>query len=148
MTEQTIRSLKDELAGLEVKFREEQSAESQVLRLASRFQISEDVFLEEVGLIQTRQTWIENEKERLNGLLYGVQDVGPAPEALTILRDRLGENLSRCDFQDQKFVLDAVGAKVIAPGDGSWELELELPQEPPSVLDEQIENAGPRLGWG
>ena len=148
ITEQTIRSLKDELAGLEVKFREEQSAESQVLRLASRFRISEDVFLEEVGLIQTRQTWIENEKERLTGLLYGVQDVGPAPEALAILRDRLGENLSRCDFQDQKFVLDAVGAKVIASGDGSWELELELPQEPPSVLDEQIENAGPRLGWG
>ena len=116
--------------------------------MASRFRISEDVFLEEVGLIQTRQTWIENEKERLNGLLHGVQDVGPAPEALTILRDRLGENLSRCDFQDQKFVLDAVGAKVIASGDGSWELELELPQEPPSVLDEQIENAGPRLGWG
>ena len=116
--------------------------------MASRFRISEDVFLEEVGLIHTRQTWIENEKERLTGLLYGVQDVGPAPEALTILRDRLGENLSRCDFQDQKFVLDAVGAKVIASGDGSWELELELPQEPPSVLDEQIENAGPRLGWG
>jgi len=41
-----------------------------------------------------------------------------------------------------------VGAKVIASGDGSWELELELPQEPPSVLDEQNENAGPRLGWG
>jgi hypothetical protein len=40
ITEQTIRSLKDELAGLEVKFRAEQSAESQVLRLASRFRIS------------------------------------------------------------------------------------------------------------
>ena len=149
LTEQTIRSLKDELAGLDIKFREEQAAESQALRLASRFQISEDVFIEEVSLIRTRRNWIENEKERLNGLLDDVQDVSPNPEALAILRDRLGENLSRRDFQDQTLVLDAVGAKVIASGDGSWELELELPQEPPpEVLEEQIVNTGPRLGWG
>ncbi|MCH8988017.1 MAG: recombinase zinc beta ribbon domain-containing protein [Chloroflexi bacterium] len=120
LTEQTIRSLKDELAGLDIKFREEQAAESQALRLASRFQISEDVFIEEVGLIRTRRTWIDNEKERLNGLLDDLQDIGPDPEPMAMLRDRLGENLSRCDFQDQTLVLDAVGAKVIASGDGSW----------------------------
>ncbi len=148
-TEQTVRSLKDELAGLDLKSRQEQAAESQALRLASRFQISEDVFIEEVGLIQTRRTWIENEKVRLNGLLDDLQHIGLDPEALTLLRDRLGENLSRCDFKDRGLVLDAVGAKVIASGDGGWELELELPQElPPESLDQQIVNTGTRLGWG
>ena len=47
----------------------------------------------------------------------------------------------------QKFQADPLGVSVLAHGDGSWDLELEVPREvAPTVQDVQIENAGPRLG--
>jgi len=149
LTDQTISSLKEEFAGLEVKYREEQAAESEVLRLASRFRISQDVFKQEIDLIRIRRIWIEDEKERLEARLNDIQAVGPNVEALALLRDRLSDNLSRSDSEDRRLILDAVGATVIASGGVGWELELELPQQlPPKVSDEQIVNTGPRLGWG
>ena len=35
---------------------------------------------------------------------------------------------------DRGFVLESVGAKVIAHRDGAWELELEVPREPEASM--------------
>ena len=46
----------------------------------------------------------------------------------------------------QKFQADALGVSVLAHGDGSWDLELEVQREvAPTVQDVRIENTGPRL---
>ena len=44
---------------------EEQEAEARAFRLASRGQVNEDVFNQEVGLIRTRQRWLTEQRERL-----------------------------------------------------------------------------------
>ena len=49
--------------------------------------------------------------------------------------------------QDRSFILGALGVPVIAHGDGTWDLELEVPHlAAPPAQDVQIENTGPRLG--
>jgi len=149
LKEQTLKSLQAQLADLEVREREEQASETRAFRLAARIEISKDVFQQEVGLIRTRRRWIEEERERLTAHMDDVQDLGPGLDGLRMLKDRLDDRLAHDNPADQRFVLDAVGALVVASGDGSWELELELPQEPPAVPSEgQIANAGSRLGWG
>jgi hypothetical protein len=100
-----------------------------------------------VGLIRTRRRWIEEERERLKAQMDDLQDLGSGLDGLRMLKDRLGDKLAQGSWEDQRFVLDAVGASVLAPGDGDW--ELELPQEPPAGPPKgQIGNAGPSLGWG
>ncbi len=49
-------------------------------------------------------------------------------EAIALLRQRLDDSLGGATAQDQRFVLEAVGAKVIVQTGGGWELELQVPR--------------------
>jgi hypothetical protein len=68
------------------------------------------------------------------------------PEAIALLRQRLEANLAGSTHEDKRFILEAVGTKVIAQADGSWELELQVPCQP-IVQDKgfQIVNSRPGL---
>ena len=71
------------------------------------------------------------------------------PETMNILHQRLQDRLAGATGQDRRFVLEAVGATILAQGDGSWELELLVPGAVSTEAQEpQIMNTGPRLGWG
>jgi len=147
--EQTINSLRRDLADLGRQEQEEREAEAQAIRLASRFEVSEDAFQQEVGVIRTRRRWIIEEKARLQAQLDHLGNGPPNPAAVVMLGDQLRERLVGATPEDRRSVLDAVGATIIAQGDGTWELELEIPQEPPPAEPEmQLVNSGPRLGWG
>ena len=147
--EQTRLSLRRELDDLDKQERAEREAEAQALRLASRFEVSEDAFQQEVGLIRARRRWIGEERERVQSRLNDLGDGPPDPKALGMLAGRLKERLSSATCQDQRFILDALGATIIAQGDGTWELELEIPPDPSADTPEvQIVNERPRSGWG
>ena len=147
--EQTINSLGMELAGLDRQAREEREAKAQAIWLASRFEVSEDAFQQEVGLIRTRRRWIGEEMDRVQAQLDDLGDGPPDPAAMARLGDALKERLAGATPEDRRSVLDAVGATIIAQGDGTWELELVIPQDPPPAEPEmQTVNEGPRLGWG
>ena len=147
--EQTINSLGMELAGLDRQAREEREAKAQAIWLASRFEVSEDAFQQEVGLIRTRRRWIGEEMNRVQAQLDDLGDGPPDPAAVAMLGDQLREQLAGATPADRRSVLDAVGATIIAQGDGTWELELVIPKDPPPAEPElQIVNNGPRLGWG
>ena len=147
--EQTLDSLRTELAELDRQERRERETEAQTLRLASRFEVSEDTFQQEVGLVRARRLWIGEERERVQARLDDLGDGLPGPRSLEILGHRLRERLANATCENQRFVLDALGATIIAQGDGTWELELEIPQDPPSDTPGlQIVNEGRRSGWG
>lgn len=147
--EQTINSLRKDLTDLDRQELGEREAEAQAIRLASRFEVSEDAFQQEVGLIRTRRRWIIEEKARLQAQLDDLGDGPPNPAAVAMLSDLLRARLVGAKPKDRRSVLDAVGATIVAQGDGTWELELEIPQEPsPSEPKIQLVNGGPRLGWG
>ena len=145
MREQTVAALKTELEQLEREDGEERKAEAQAFRLASRSKVSEVVFQEELGVIQNRRRAIAERSRRVLAQLEGLNEGFPTPEAMKALQQRLGSVLDSEVADDRGFVLDALGVSVIAHGDGSWDLELEVPQEAaPTGNDMRIETTGPR----
>ena len=147
--EQTLQSLRRELGELDRQERAEQEAEAQALRLAARFEVSEDTFQQEVGFIRARRRWIGEERERVQARLDDLGHGPPDPRTLRMLGRRLRDRLASATCENQRFILDALGTTIIAQGDGTWELELEIPQDSaPDKPELQIVNERPRSGWG
>ncbi len=149
LEEQTAVTLKEEMGQLERQARQEREAEAQAFRLASRYHLSEDVFQQELDVIRNRRQGIEERRRRVLSQLEMLDQGFPTAEAMEALQQKMGSVLSSEASRDRSLILDALGVSVIAHGDGSWDLELEVPREvAPTVQDVQIENTGPRLGWG
>ena len=61
-----------------------------------------------------------------------------------MLRQRLEARLATETPDDRRFILEAVGTRVMVQADGTWELELQVPREvPPPEGGLQIVNARP-----
>ena len=110
-------------------------------RLATRAQFklrigaSEDVYEQEVGLIRTRRRWLAEQRAGLEARLADLGRYSIGVESVAALRTRMEDRLDRATPQDRRFVLEAVGTRVLAAGDGTWEVELEIPQE---VTDREL----------
>ncbi len=129
---------------LEGKQREEQDAEARAFRLATRGNVSEEVFNQEIGLIRTRQRWVAEQQGRLKQQLADIQSYSFDPRSIEMLRQRLEAKLSTATPDHRRFILEAVGAKVMVRVDGTWELELQVPREVPAPEgDLQIMNSRP-----
>ena len=126
---QTVESIRLELANLKRQDKEEQDAEARAFRLASHGKVSDEVFEQEVGLIRTRRRWLAKQWDRLEARLVDLERYSLSPETIGVLRHRLESHLAGATLQDRRFVLEAVGAKVVAWGNGAWELELEIPRD-------------------
>ena len=104
------------------------------------------MFDQEIGLIRTKQRWIDEQQERLEQQLADIQRFNIDPQAVELLRERLASRLAAAKPDDRRFVLEAIGAKVIVQPDGTWELEFQVPREdpvPPAGL--QVVNSRPEL---
>jgi len=122
----------------------EREIEAKAFRLAARGNVSGDVFDQEVGLIRTRQRWITEQLERISGQLEDLRRNNFDPQTVEFLRQRLETRLASATPQDRRFILDAIGAKVLVQADGTWELEVQAPTEvaTPST-DLQVVNSRP-----
>ena len=110
--------------------------------------LSEDVFGQEIGLIRTRQRWIEEQSKRLQAQLEDVERYTFSPAAIALLRERLNTRLTEATPEDMRFVLEAVGTKALVQIDGSWDLELQIPRHPQESEDAlQIVNSRPEWNY-
>ena len=149
LQEHTVAALKLELEDLERQARAEQDAEGQVFRLASRYGVSEEVFQLELAAIRNRLQGIYEQRQRALGQLENLCRGWPTVETLQALQQRLGAVLTSEVTRDRSFLLDALGVAIIAHGDGSWDLQLEIPREASATIqDQQIVTTEARLGWG
>ncbi len=112
-------SLIRELESLEGQQRVEQDAEARAFRLATRGNVSEEVFNQETGLIRTKQRWIAEQRERLERQLADIQRYSFDPQSIEMLRQRLAARLATATPDDRRFILEAVGTKVIVHADGT-----------------------------
>ncbi len=117
------RAIVQELVVLEKHDREEQDAEARAFRLASRGTVSEEVLNQEIGLIQTRQRWIAEQRQRLEEQLSDVRRSSFDPHNIAMLRQRLEARLETATPEDRRYILDALGVQA----DGVWEQELQVP---------------------
>ena len=136
-----MESLRQELESLQRHHGEEKEAEARAFRLAARSDVSAEVFDQEVGLIRTKQRWLGEQLQRVQTQLSDVERYTFSEESVELLRQRLDFRLSGSVDEDKRFVLEAVGAKVIAQANRSWDLELQVPllqAEPEEVLQTVI----------
>ncbi len=144
ITAETELSLRRELESLQRRQEEERDAEARAFRLAARVDLNEDVFGQEIGLIRTKQRWIEEQSKRLQDQLDDVERYTFTPEAIALLRRRLDTRLAAATPEDRRFVLEAVGTKGFVQIDGSWDLELQIPRHTQESEDAlQIVNSRP-----
>ncbi|MDP2949096.1 MAG: recombinase family protein [Chloroflexota bacterium] len=140
---QSLESIRRELVNLDRQDQGEQEAEARAFRYLTRRKVSEDVYEREVGLIRTRRRWITEQRERLEGQLADLERYSLNVETIEALRQRVESRLTGATQQDRRFVLEAVSAKVIAHGDGMWELELEVPRSAEPAAAVQTVNSRP-----
>ena len=139
-------SLVRELESVDRKQQEKHDAEARAFRLASRDKVSEGVFVQEIGLIRTRERWLAEQRELLERRLADVRRYSFDPENVKRLRQRLEARLAAATAENRRFILEAVGAKVIVQADGMWELEIQVPREVPAPsIALQIVNSRPGL---
>ena len=125
ITTETVESLHRELDSLIRQQREEREAEARAFRLATRVRLNEDVFNQEIGLIQTRQRWIEEQLHRVQSQISDMENYSFAPEAIDSFRDWLESRLASVALEDRRFVRRpwvprAWSSPTVA---GSWSLE-------------------------
>ena len=123
-----MESVQEELSDLEHQDRREQEAEARAFRMFTRNKVSEEVYEKEVGLITTRRRWISEQRERLTVQLQQLKRHTFTPEDIDALLCRVRSRLAGASPSDRRFVLEAVGTSVFSRGDGSWEVELEIPK--------------------
>ena len=144
ITTDTEASLRRELESLQRQMQAEQDAEARAFRLAARVDVDEEVFSQEVGLIRTKQRWLEEQHQRVQGQLSDLERHRFDPKSVEHLRQRLNERLAGATPEDRRFVLEAVGARVVIQSDGSWELELQVPRVESEPVDPlQVVNSRP-----
>ena len=145
ISEESELSLRRELENLESQEREELDAESSAFRMASRGAVNDQVYDREIGLIRTRQRWIVEQRDLIESQLADLERYRFDPASLDVLRRRLDARLEGASHKDRRFVLEAVGTKVIVQADGTWELELQVPREAvePEANDLQIVSSRP-----
>ena len=155
ISKESEASLIRELDSLERQHKEEQDAEARAFRLASRGTVSEEILNQEIGLIRTRQRWIIEQRQRLEQQLSDIQQFSFDPQTVEMLRQRLEGRLETATPEDRRYILNALGVKVLVQTDKTWELELQVPRQVPQSEEVlQIVNSRPELnstmntGWG
>lgn len=134
--------LRQESESIRRQQREEKETEARAFRLASRGRVSEEIFDHELRLIRARQNWLAEQQDLLEGQLADILRYWFDPAGVEELRKRLEARLATATDEDRRYVLQAVGATVIAHADGTWEPELQIPREADELL--QTANTGPR----
>jgi hypothetical protein len=107
---------------LETDYRKTIEQERRALNL-----LSDEAFQQEQALIKAKRKWIEEEIQRLKEKLETTQRFAVDSETIEAMRNRLGRNLDRATDEDWRVILEALGTKVLAFGDGTWDIEINIP---------------------
>ena len=133
IAERTIEDLEQNIRDLETDYRKTIEQERRALNL-----LSDEAFQQEQALIKAKRKWIEEEIQRLKEKLETTQRFAVDSETIEAMRNRLGRNLDGATDEDWRVILEALGTKVLAFGDGTWDIEINIP-----IPTELIENKTP-----
>lgn len=128
---ESITRVENELRGLERKSNANANAEMELVGLLIRGKVSEEAYEKQLGLLQVERRWIREHRERLESELAKLQNDSASLVGLEQLRDRVGERLASQEFADRRFILEALGTRVVVTTEGQIEVEFAIPAESP-----------------
>jgi len=129
VTERTIADIEQNIRHNEAEYRKTISEERYKLE-----KLTPEAFEQEQILLQARRNWLREENERLEVQLAALQQYDLKQEMVVKMREYLRENLDRATVNDWRFILESLDTKVVAHGDGTWDVEISVPA--PDVLIE------------
>ena len=127
--QETITRLRDELRRLERKWNDNSSAESELVGLRIRGKVSDEAYDKQRTLLSAERQWIVEEGERIREQLARLNQESVSVVSLERLRGQLEQKLASTEFADRRFILEALGTKIIVTTQGSVEIEFAIPSE-------------------
>jgi len=125
--QETITRLQDEQRRLERKWNDNSNAESELVGLRIRGKVSDEAYEKQGILLKAERQWVIEEKERIHGKLERLNQESVSLVSLERLRGQVEKKLASTQFADRRFILEALGTKVIVTTTGSVEIEFAVP---------------------
>ena len=100
--------------------------------------LSEEAYKQEKKLILVRRDWLSEEMDRQRTKLETLEKCRLNQTMVKHMKGRLEHNLERATDEDWRYIIEALGTKILAFGNGNWDIEISIP-----VLEPQIENRTP-----
>ncbi len=129
VVQETIARLEDELKRLDRKSNENSNAESELVGLRIRGKVSDEAYDKQQSLLTAERQWIAEERERIREQLVHLKEESVSLISLERLRGQLEKKLASTEFADRRFILEALGTKVIVATTGSVDIEFAIPPE-------------------
>jgi len=124
--QQTVSRFEDELKRLDRKRNESINAESELVSIRIRGNISDEAYDRQQSLLIAERQWLAEEKERIEGKLIGLKKQSISLIDLERLREQMEEKLASTEFADRRFILEALGTKVMVTTEGATEVEFTI----------------------
>jgi hypothetical protein len=122
MQDQTKADIEQRIKNLE---REYQATIDTECRYADM--LSPEAFDEKKKLLMIKRQYLNGEKEQQVVKLATIEKATVNRLTIEALKKRLQRNLDTASEADWRFILDTLNAKVLAFGDGSWDLAIDVP---------------------
>jgi hypothetical protein len=110
------------VADLEKQIQENVIHEQKALRL-----LSEQAFKDEQKAMLTRRTWLEREVSKQKKKLAELDKTQLDLDSVEAARKELQSKLDTATDEDWRTILEALKVKVYMFGDGTWDIEINIP---------------------
>jgi ribosomal protein S20 len=120
--ERTKTNLTQSVADLEKQIQETVIHEQKALRL-----LSEQAFKDEQKTLLTRRTWLEQEVSKQKNKLAELDKTQMDLDSVEAARKELQSKLDTATDEDWRTILEALKVKVYMFGDGTWDIEINIP---------------------
>ncbi len=118
----TVEGIEKRIKELDKQYQQTIDDERRKLEL-----LTEEAFKQTQALIKARRTWLKEEVEREKVKLAAVQRQSVTKDRVEATRKRLEDRLNSATDEDWRFILEALGTRIVAFGDGSWDIEINVP---------------------
>ena len=127
--DQSITSLEEELRRLDREENLNRNAEAELIGLRARYKdrISDEAFERQLTQIETKQRWITQERERTLEQLSQLKAKSISLVGLEQLRGKVEQRLASREFADRRYILEALGTRIIVTTEGTSEVEFTIP---------------------
>jgi site-specific DNA recombinase len=89
--------------------------------------LSPEAFNQEQILLRAKRNWLQKENARLLAKLSNMKNYEVKKDMIEQMRENLQTNLNKASNEDWRFILECLGTKIMAFGDGSWDVEINIP---------------------
>lgn len=125
LTQYTIDYIEQSIRDLDKQYGVTIEDERRAMRL-----LTQEAFKQEQALLKARRSWLREEMGRQEMKLNNLRQFTAKKEMVEQMRVCLRSNLEQASNEDWRRILEALGTKVLAFGDGTWDVEVNIPTMP------------------